>query len=250
VLGGEPVSAAAAVLTATGVSRVYGRHGSPRAGVTGVSLTVGRGEIVGIRGPSGAGKSTLLRLLAGVERPDEGEIRYGEEPAWPPATFLRRRRFAAYPRHGYVMPVYQDPFASLDQRWPIWRIITEPLVAADVPYTRSEQRDRARRLLKRSGMAHVSEDARPGELSGGQCQRVAILRAIAAAPEVIVADEPTARQDVITAAAMTDQLRQAAEAGTAIVAVSHNTNWLETFAHRVLALHDGRLASPAPRDVT
>jgi peptide/nickel transport system ATP-binding protein len=118
-----------------------------------------------------------------------------------------------------------------------------------VPYTRNERRDRAQGLLKRSGMAHVSEDARPGELSGGQCQRVAILRAIVAAPELIVADEPTARQDVITAAAMTDQLRHAAEAGTAIVAVSHNTAWLETFAHRVLALEDGRLAVTAG-DVT
>jgi peptide/nickel transport system ATP-binding protein len=244
------VSAAAAVLTATGVSRVYGRHGSPGGGVTGVSLAVSRGEIVGIRGPSGAGKSTLLRLLAGVERPDEGEIRYGGKLAWPPASSRRRRRFAAYPRHGYVMPVYQDPFASLDPRWPIWRIITEPLVAADLPGTGKERRDRARGLLKRSGMGHVSGDARPGELSGGQCQRVAILRAIVAAPEVIVADEPTARQDVITAAAMTDQLRRAAEAGTAIVAVSHNTAWLETFAHRVLALEDGRLEAPPPGEVT
>jgi peptide/nickel transport system ATP-binding protein len=248
VLGGEPVSAPDAVLTATGVSRVYGRAGHAGGGVTDVSLAVGAGEIVGIRGPSGAGKSTLLRLLAGIERPDHGEIRYGENPAWPPAALWRRRRFAAYPRRGYVMPVYQDPFASLDPRWPIWRIITEPLAAADVRSTRKEQRGRARRLLKRSGMAHVSEDARPGELSGGQCQRVAILRAIIAEPAVIVADEPTARQDVITAAAMTDQLRQAAEAGTAIVVVSHNTAWLETFAHRVLALNNGRLTAIALDD--
>jgi peptide/nickel transport system ATP-binding protein len=239
------------VLTADGVSRIYGRPGGPGGGVTGVSLTVGPGEIVGIRGPSGAGKSTLLRLLAGVERPDRGEICYGDIAAWPKKdTLWHRHRFAVYPRRGYVMPVYQDPYASLDPRWPIWRVITEPLVAADAPYPRAERRDRARLLLKRSGMAHVSEDARPGELSGGQCQRVAILRAIVAEPAVIVADEPTARQDVITAAAMTDQLRQAAEAGTAIVVVSHNTAWLDTFAHRILALEAGHLAATEPDEVT
>jgi peptide/nickel transport system ATP-binding protein len=94
-------------------------------------------------------------------------------------------------------------------------------------------------------MAPVDEEARPHELSGGQCQRIAILRAIIAEPALIVADEPTARQDVITAAAMTAQLREAAAAGTAIVVVSHNTIWLETLADRVLDLVDGRLTASA-----
>ena len=78
--------------------------------------------------------------------------------------------------------------------------------------------------------------SRPGELSGGQCQRVAILRALIAEPALIVADEPTARQDVITAAAMSEMLSEASERGTAIVVVSHDSTWLDTIAHGTLPM--------------
>jgi peptide/nickel transport system ATP-binding protein len=232
-------------VTIRNVTRAYGRPGNSTGGVFDATLSVAAGEIVGIQGPSGAGKSTLLRLISGAERPDRGEIDYGDSPAWPRPAWPRQprrreRRFATYPRPGYVMPIYQDPSASLDPRWSIWRTVTEPLTA-----TAAVRREITRQLLSRSGMSHVDIDARPCELSGGQCQRIAILRAVVAEPTLIVADEPTARQDVITAAAMTEQLREAAAAGTGIVVVSHNTTWLECFAHRVLDLADGRLSSPS-----
>jgi peptide/nickel transport system ATP-binding protein len=228
------------VVAARDVVRLYPAGGG---GVAGATLAVGAGEIVGIRGPSGSGKSTLLRLLAGIEQPDRGEISYTGRPAWSPGRRRHGQRLATFPRPGYVMPVYQDPFASLDPRWPIWQIITEPLTVAPGPRpTTADRRATARHLLGQSGMVHVDDAARPGELSGGQCQRVAILRAIVARPVLIVADEPTARQDVITAAAMTQQLREAARAGAALVVVSHNTAWLETLAHRILELRDGHLS--------
>jgi ABC-type glutathione transport system ATPase component len=236
------------IVEARDVTRLYRGPGGSTAGVFDATVTVDAGEIVGIRGPSGAGKSTLLRLLAGLDRPDHGEVSYNGSPAWPPLSRWRARRFAVRPRPGYVMPVYQDPFASLDARWPIWRTITEPLtVPSRSRLTTTDRRARARQLLEQSGMDHVDETCRPGELSGGQCQRVAILRAIIAQPALILADEPTARQDVITAAAMTRQLRDATEAGAALVVVSHNADWLDTFAHRILDLRDGCLLTPAPR---
>ena len=242
-------SPALPVVEASSVTRRYGHAGAPPGGVTGATLRVRAGEIVGVCGPSGAGKSTLLRLLAGMERPDHGTVTYQGTPAWARSRW-RGQRHARYPRPGYVMPIYQDPYASLDPRWPIWRTVTEPLLpvavagASPPPARRAAaagHRDTVRALLSRSGMDHVDVDARPGELSGGQCQRIAILRALIARPSLIVADEPTARQDAITAAAMTGQLAETAAAGTAIIVVSHNTPWLQSFATRVIELTGGRL---------
>ncbi|MEV6520636.1 ATP-binding cassette domain-containing protein [Longispora sp. NPDC051575] len=216
-----------AVVTAVDVTRGYPtRHGRIRA-VDRVSVTVAPGEILGISGPSGSGKSTLLRLLAGIERPDSGTVHYAGQPAW------RRSRAAGYPRPGYVMPIFQDPHASLDPRWPIWRSLTEPLTAPGRPRTDGAGlRAVAAEWLERARLGHLDPTARPGQLSGGQCQRIAIVRALVAGPALVVADEPTARQDVITAAAITELLAEAAGHGTALVVVSHDTVWLDTLAHR------------------
>jgi peptide/nickel transport system ATP-binding protein len=149
------------------------------------------------------------------------------------------------------MPVFQDPFASLNPRWPIWRLITEPLTAPgrgkllagrrritperDKPPS-DQRRVIAQRWLDQARLGHLDLNTRPGQLSGGQCQRVAVLRALVAEPALIIADEPTARQDVITAAAMSELLVTAARRGTALVVVSHDTAWLGTLAHRIRQL--------------
>ena len=217
-----------AVVAADQVSRNYGGL----TAVAGVTVSIPAGEILGISGPSGAGKSTLLRLLAGIERPDHGDVRFDGHPAWTP-----RARRAHYPRPGYVMPVFQDPTASLDPHWPIWRTLTEPLTAPGRGRpSRAERRGIAEHWLGQARLGHLDPTARPGQLSGGQCQRIAILRALIAEPALIVADEPTARQDVITAAAMSELLTGASERGTAIVVVSHHTAWLDTLAHRTIRL--------------
>jgi len=226
----KPPTAAAA-----GLVRSYPTRTGATTAVDRVGLSVAEGEVLGITGPSGSGKSTLLRLLGGIERPDQGTLSYAGQPAWP----RPRARRPYYPRPGYVMPVFQDPAASLDWRWPIWRSLTEPLTRR---HSASERRAIAAGWLERVGMDQVDASARPHELSGGQCQRVAVLRALVARPSLIVADEPTARQDVITAAAVSDLLRKAAGDGTAIVVVSHDTAWLATFVHQILHMRDGRLS--------
>ncbi|MCU1501881.1 MAG: transporter ATP-binding protein [Ilumatobacteraceae bacterium] len=199
-----------------------------------IDLTIGAGEIVGISGPSGTGKSTLLRIAAGLEEPAGGALRYGDHDPW-----HGRRARARYPRRSYVMPVFQDPYASLDPRWPIWRTIAEPLAATD----RGGARRAAAASLERIGLQHLDLDARPRELSGGQCQRVAILRALAARPALLIADEPTARQDLITAAAVGHLLRDAADRGCAILVVSHNAPWLSSVSDSVHRLVGGRLVA-------
>lgn len=214
------------------VTRSYATNRGDITAVDHITLSVQPGEILGISGPSGSGKSTLLRLLAGIERPDSGDVRFGEHAVWPASA-----GFARYPRPGYVMPVFQDPFASLDLRWPIWRTLTEPLTAPGRGRRRPAQLLAvAAHWLDLARLGHLDSTARPGQLSGGQCQRIALLRALIAEPALIVADEPTARQDAITAAAMSELLTQASQRGTAVVVVSHDTTWLDALAHRTFRM--------------
>lgn len=222
----------APVLTAAALRRSYRSGSHSVAAVRDVSLSIGPGEIVGLCGPSGSGKSTVLRLLSGIEPVDAGTIGYGAsgQSSAPP---------------GYVMPVFQDPVASLDRRWPLWRSVTEPLTRLQ-RLSRTERVNRARAALARVNLDHLDPGLLPGQLSVGQCQRVAIARALIAEPALIVADEPTASLDVTTATEITALLREMAGQGTAMLVVSHDLPLLAALADRILRMDHGRLQEPAP----
>jgi ABC-type glutathione transport system ATPase component len=227
------------VIAALGVTKRY----AGTTAIAGADLEVGAGEIVGICGPSGSGKSTLLRMLAAIEAPTTGSVLLGGAPAW---RSRARRRVRRPPRPGFVMPVFQDPVASLDPRWPVWRSVTEPLcarVGGRRRPSRGERRAIAAGMLARVGLDHVSPEAHPAELSVGQCQRASILRAMAGEPAAIVADEPTSALDVTSAAGVLHLLRGLADEGTALVVVSHDEAMLAVLADRVLRMRDGRLGS-------
>lgn len=214
------------ILEATSLCKAYSQRGRALRAVESVSLRVHRGEILGIRGPSGSGKSTLLRLLAGIERPTQGTISFGR-------TLLP----------GAVMPIFQDPVGSLDARWPVWRTLTEPLLARHRRGRpgRAERQRIARERLDAVGLAEIDLEARPAELSVGQCQRIAIQRAMIAEPALLLADEPTSALDAIHAASIMRLLEAAAEAGTAIILVSHDQQLLQAYCHRVLLMQDGQM---------
>lgn len=224
VAANEPV-----IVEARNVGKVYPRaDGTMTNAVNNVSLRVRRGEIVGIAGPSGCGKSTLLRLLGTIEAPSAGEICLG-------GTLATRSNLGA--RNGYVMPIFQDPVSSLDPRWPVWRTVTEPLLSkqrADKP-GRAERRTIARERLQAVGL-NIDLEARPAQLSVGQCQRVAIARALIAQPALLIADEPTSALDAPLAREVLGLLVAAARAGTAIVIVSHDRQLLNALCHRVLGM--------------
>jgi ABC-type glutathione transport system ATPase component len=221
------------IVEGAGLFRLYHHAGHPVQAVCDVSVAVRPGEVLGITGSSGCGKSTTLRLLAGLEPPDRGVVRLGGQDIWRGV-----RRGPRLPRPGYVMPVFQDPVASLDRRWPIWRSISEPLTVGQSLST-AERRRLARQHLERVGLGHLDERAIPAQLSGGQAQRVAIVRALVAQPALVVADEPTASLDVTTAAGVTRVLREAADLGIALVVVSHDQDRLAVLCDRVLRMERG-----------
>lgn len=138
------------------------------------------------------------------------------------------------------MPIFQDPVGSLDRRWPIWRTLTEPLTAQQRLSSRSRRAIAAERLAE-VGLAHIDLDARPHELSVGQCQRISIARALLARPALIVADEPTSALDASVSASILHLLADVTATGTAIVIVSHDQAVLHALCHRVLAMRDGIL---------
>lgn len=192
-----------------------------------VSLDIRPGEIVGIAGSSGCGKSTLLRIVAGLDAPDAGIVVKAPE----------------LNRPGAIMPIFQDPVSSLDARWPVWRSVTEPLTARHFPRTGpTERREKARHALDRVGLSRVDIESRPGELSSGQCQRIAIARALLAEPKLIIADEPTSALDTLSKHQVLDLLNETAANGTAIQMVSHDRATLSALANRTLQMEKGRLA--------
>jgi peptide/nickel transport system ATP-binding protein len=209
-----------------GIVRRYG----PVTAVDGVDLDVAAGEVVGVIGRSGSGKSTLARLVGGMERPDAGTVHlHGNRP-------------------GFVMPVFQDPVASLDRRWPLWRTLAEPRRARGERHSRRRLRDLAAEALDRVGLAGVDVDRVPGTLSTGQAQRVAIARALLARPALLIADEPTASLDVAAATAIAALLRTIADDGAALLVVSHEEARLRSYADRVIRMRAGRLAEGEVQD--
>lgn len=186
-----------------------------------VSLELAEAEILGVQGPSGCGKSTLLRLVMGLEQPSRGSL-------W---------RADALTRPGAILPVFQDPVGSLVPHWPVWKSVSEPLTARGRPrVSAAERMQQATRALHMVGLGGIDPQARPAELSLGQCQRIAIARATLTRPALIVADEPTSALDSVSIQQVGSLLRAASEQGSAVLLVSHDRGFLERLADRTITL--------------
>ncbi|MFE0251957.1 dipeptide ABC transporter ATP-binding protein [Streptomyces sp. NPDC059010] len=222
------------VLEATGLRREFGRGKRAFTAVDDVSLTIRRGETLGIVGESGSGKTTLGRMLVGLLEPTAGEVRHegharvGVDPA--------------------VQMVFQDPVSSLNPRRSVGESIADPLRA------RGESDEgliqgRVRELLERVGLEAAHYDRYPHEFSGGQRQRVGIARALAADPRVIVCDEPVSALDVTTQAqvvALLGELQR--ELGLALVFVAHDLAVVRQVSDRVAVMRRGRIVEEGPAD--
>ncbi|GAA3824464.1 ABC transporter ATP-binding protein [Streptomyces chiangmaiensis] len=231
----SPVTASdEVVIEAVGLRREFGRGRSRFAAVDGVSLTVRRGETLGVVGESGSGKTTLGRMLVGLLEPTAGEVRYegGVRSGVSPA----------------VQMVFQDPVSSLNPRRCVGESIADPLRARGERDER-QIRHRVGELLERVGLDAAHYDRYPHEFSGGQRQRVGIARALAADPHVIVCDEPVSALDVTTQAqvvALLGELQR--ELGLALVFVAHDLAVVRQVSDRVAVMRRGQIVEHGPAD--
>jgi peptide/nickel transport system ATP-binding protein len=192
-----------------------------------VSFELGAGEVVALVGESGSGKSTLARALAGLVPADVRGVRLDGEP-------LRRAGTR-------VQMVFQDPFASLNPVHTVEHHLVRPL-ARRLGGTSEQLRAEARALLLGVGLEAALARRHPHALSGGQRQRVAIARALAAAPDVILADEPTSMLDVSTRLGVLTLLRRLAdERRLAILLITHDLPSAAAIADHVLVMYAGRI---------
>lgn len=210
--------------------------------VDGVSFTINRGETLALVGESGCGKSTIARLLVGLYPLTRGAIHIdGQSIAQlkgPKGKALRRR----------LQMIFQDPYASLNPRWRVGRIITEPL-KAHTAMSELEQSERVDELLLQVGLDPADKQRYPHQFSGGQRQRISIARALALKPEFLVCDEPTSALDVSVQAQVLNIMKDLQrELGLTYLFISHNLAVVHHVADRVGVMYLGRIVEIATRD--
>ena len=225
-----------ALLEVTGLVKSYATAGGPLSVIRGAALSIARGEMVAITGASGVGKSTLLHVLGGLDHFDAGTITI-DGAALDRMSDDERVRF----RNAHVGFVFQ--FHHLLPEFTALENLEMPLFIAGRPA--AERRERAAMLLDRVGLA-ARADHRPGALSGGEQQRVAVARALACRPTLLLADEPTGNLDEATAAELLQLVRDMhREYGLTSVIVTHNSS-LAAACDRIVRLEGGRLADAPP----
>lgn len=224
------------VVAIRGLAKTYGTGATQVGAVNGIDLTVRSGELLLIMGPSGSGKTTLLLMLGALLRPTAGTIRVRRSDGSDlELTSAPEKKLPQVRAHTFGF-IFQD-YALLDALSAEENVAVACNIAGR---TGGSARERARMLLERVGLAHRAA-ARPSQMSGGEQQRVAVARALANDPPVILADEPTANLDAARGRDLARLLRRLAdEDGRAVVIVSHDDR-LREVADRVLWLEDGLL---------
>ena len=231
----------AVVVKARGLRRTYESEGMPVRALRGADLDLGAGEFVAVMGPSGCGKSTLLNLVAGLDAPNEGDLELAGE-----SLIGRSENDLARMRRAHIGIVFQ--FFNLLEGMTVLENAALPAIIAGSPRRKAEAR--ARDLLDLLGLTSKAKST-PGLLSGGQRQRLAIARALANEPTVVLADEPTGALDTEGGQEIMELFRRLHGGGQTILMVTHDHE-VAAAAERVIQMRDGRVSDDGrgghPRD--
>jgi peptide/nickel transport system ATP-binding protein len=209
--------------------------------VDGVSFAIPKGQTLSLVGESGCGKSTVARLVVGLYGPTRGEVIFdGQDLAQARSDAAQRRR---------MQMIFQDPYASLNPRWRVRDIISEPIRAFGLLSDRGQIEARVGELLTQVGLSPLDGQKYPHEFSGGQRQRISIARALSSNPEFLVCDEPTSALDVSVQAQILNLMKDLQrELGLTYLFISHNLAVVRQVSDRVGVMYLGRLVENAPAE--
>jgi len=209
--------------------------------VDGLSLEIRRGETLALVGESGCGKSTVARLIVGLHAASRGRIAFDGVDLAGSRSHARNAQLRQR-----MQMIFQDPYASLNPRWRVARIIAEPLRAQHLLADKQAVRIRVGELLRQVGLAPEDGERFPHEFSGGQRQRISIARALSSNPEFLVCDEPTSALDVSVQAQVLNLMKDLQQQlGLTYLFIAHNLAVVAYIASRVGVMYLGRLVELA-----
>ena len=222
------------ILEAEHLTKIFTRRGSePLKAVDDVSFQLRSGETLGIVGESGSGKSTLAKMLTRLTDVSSGTLKVEEKDI----TSLKRRELREM--YGTIQMVFQDPVSSFDPRKTLGYGIGESLRNRGMKKT--EVDERVKQALEQCGLSSEFADRYPHEVSGGQCQRAAIARALIVEPKILICDEATSALDVTIQKQIMELLQELKEKrGLSFIFICHNLALVQEFCDRVLVLYDGK----------
>ena len=203
--------------------------------VDNVSFHLIEGETLGLVGESGSGKSTIAKIITGLVNPNNGYIKYNNE-----SLYNSNNKYQIHKSRGQIQMIFQDPYSSLNPRFKVRDIISEPIKFFQKNINNNELTENIHDLIDIVGMTRQSLDRYPHEFSGGQRQRISIARALATRPRLLICDEPTSALDVSIQAQILNLLKDIQdELHLTMLFISHDLPVIRQMCNRIVVLKNG-----------